>query len=232
METWVAIHTLTHVTIQLFEKPYIPPPQLYQSVFCGTSFSSVLTSEWVTDMMKKHLNYGETQGQRRTRKWRPHVTARISGVRECSGVSFDNCSEPVPGACFLFWLGSVCVCVHVCACVCVCVCVCVCNVWEWEICLCILHYGTLGMMGPSILCCILYIPSPQKKKSRMPIYFSHWWNVVTIWELLFSVTMNKLFSWEWAGYWRDGGFEKREDVKQNFGIMREQTNSYVPIIFI
>ena len=124
-ETWVAIHTLTHVTIQLFEKPYIPPPQLYQSVFCGTSFSSVLTSEWVTDMMKKHLNYGETQGQRRTRKWRPHVTARISGVRECSGVSFDNCSEPVPGACFLFWLGSVCVCVHVCACVCVCVCVCV-----------------------------------------------------------------------------------------------------------
>ena len=28
------------------------------------------------------------------------------------------------------------------------------------------------------------------------------------------------------------GFEKREDVKQNLGIMREQTNSSVPIIFI
>ena len=109
--------------------------------------------------MKKHLNYGETQGRRRTRKWRPHFTARFSSVRECSGLSFDNCSEPVPGVCFLFfsdWEG----CVSLCVCLCV-------HVPEQEIRLYILYYGILGVMGPSILCCILYIPSPQKKKKKI-----------------------------------------------------------------
>ena len=172
--------------------------------------------------MKKHLNYGETQGRRRTGKWRPHVTARISGVRECSGVSFDNCSEPVPGAYFLFWLGSVC------ARACVCVCT---RMGARDLSL----HSPLWYIGHDgaqyILLHIIYSFSSEKKIQNANLLFSLV-NVVTIWELLFSVTMNKLFSWEWAGYWRDGGFEKREDVKQNFGIMREQTNSYVPIIFI
>ena len=48
-----------------------------------------------------------------------------------------------------------------------CVCLCV-HVPEQEIRLYILYYGILGVMGPSILCCILYIPSPQKKKKKNP----------------------------------------------------------------
>ena len=58
----------------------------------------------------------------------------------------------------LFWLGRFCV--YVCVCVCVCVCV---HVWEKEICLYILYYGILGVMGPNILFCRLYVPSPQEK---------------------------------------------------------------------
>lgn len=78
-------------------------------------------SGWVTEVVKKHLNDEETHAQRRTRKWRPRFTATVRRVSESSRACFDNCSEPVPGACFLFFsflVGKV-----VCVCVCMRTCV-------------------------------------------------------------------------------------------------------------
>ena len=124
--------------------------------------------------MKKHLNYGETQGRRRTRKWRPHFTARFSSVRECSGLSFDNCSEPVPGVCFLFfsdWEGCVSLCVSVCTRT---------RARDSSLHSLLWYIGCDGAQYIVLHIIYSFSSEKKKKKSRMPIYFSHWWNVVII----------------------------------------------------